>query len=382
MAADTFTITLFSDVHCDKFNNTFTSFTNSLPIPIDISSGRYEVGLVEIGFQSEVVPKVKEITPIAPPPPTPSNDTISPQNIQIWWKETIQNLFTYADRKSLIGLISYINEALEKEKRFSLTIFEELLDREILKFKVVFRWDGDHWLEITPEFAQLIGFTDTKIPEGEHIGAPVDASIYDKLGKPGGVEINVCRYHPTTVVTKPIQPGFVDFIDKWEEAINIPQVSFVLLYEYSGDLVFLEVNLNEGFEKMQLSPKMNQLMNLPDEYVFDHTILLSFPISNFVPVPPVPPPTPIIVDPNKFVYISCDIVEQQVCGASLLPVLKVLPRNKDKTFVQQRFEPVTFLPSLRQLVNSVTVCISSRNMQPLPVTKESTYCILSFKLAV
>lgn len=381
MASDAFTITLFSDIDSDKFNNSSTSFTNSVPIPIDLSSGMYEIGLVEIGFESEAVTPVEEAThSIQLNAPIQSND-IPAQEIQIWWKQTVENTFNYTARKSLIGLISFINEALGKEKRFSLTIFEELLDQETIKFKVAFRLDGASWLEITPEFAQLIGFTNTTIPEGAQIGSPVDLSIYDKLGKPGNVEINVCNSQKVTVMTEPIPPGFEIFLDKWTEAINIPTASFGLLHEYSEELVFLEVIVYSDHEKMQLSPKMNQLMNLPDDYVFDHTILLSFPISNFFPNPPVPPPTPIIIDPDKFVYISCNAVEQQVCGGSLLPVLKVLPRNKDKTFVQQRFEPVTFLPSLRQLVNSVRVCISNRNMQPLPMSNEPTYCVLSFKLA-
>jgi hypothetical protein len=132
-------------------------------------------------------------------------------------------------------------------------------------------------------------------------------------------------------------------------------------------------------ETMQLSPTMNELLNLKKNYIFDKSITLTVPKSNFIPSPTPPPPTPIIVDPDKFTYVLCDLIEPQILGGSLIPALAVLPRGTNIVAVREKYNPVSFLTPRRQLVSSVTIRLVDRNLNPLPLSKETSVCTLKFQ---
>ena len=377
---ENFNLTLFSDVDSDKFTNTSTSFTNSLPFPLDLSEGRLEVGLAEIKFQSDAPPAPPSLT-ATPVTVKKSVMPIGPQDITVW--EQVESIIrcTYPGRHTLSGFIGSINTEIAKEGKLDLKFQEKVISDSKSQFTVTFKRDIKSWIQITQEFAELIGLKSLRIEEGTTTGEPVDDSIYDKLGKPDSTEFKICHFIQTVVKTAATTGvGFDTFLDVWENAIStLKFASIGFSHSYSGDFVILEVLMYTEGEKMKLSPIMNELINQARDYIFDHTVVLTFPKSNFIPTPTPPTPKPIFVDPNKFTYVLCDFIEPQIAGSALIPALAVLPRASTKTLVEKTFDPVYYVTPLRQVVSSVTVRIVNRNLVTLKPDEEISSCTLRFR---
>jgi hypothetical protein len=384
-----FYITCFSDVDRDKYsNNNSTDFTNSLPLPIDTSDGQYEIGLKHIRFQSKT-----------PAPTNLGEETsqhmtlnvlkgplVGPQLIKIWKKS--RGVYTYKTPYHIThynAFLTGINEFLKTTKLKLSFYMSPISDTEEV-VTVDFEMDKEHWLDIPAFFSKLIGQSTTRLFPGKIKGKPVPISLYNELGEPQSVILEVCHLYLIEETMKPpIEFGFEPFLHAWADELEKSAMTYGteigLIHEYVGNNIFLEVICYDADERMQISPEMNKLLTLPDQYVFERDTSLIFPLKNFEPIVPPIPPTPIIIDPEKFTYIICDISESQVIAGRHVSSLAVLAREPNLTIVSKEFESVSYTPLKRQLVNAIRIKITNRDLICLPTADRTipTYCMLHIR---
>lgn len=375
-------MSLFSDVDCDKFpSNSPVDFRNSVPIPFDLTRGDYEVGLKDILFES-LPPKQKKVTqPVKPTKVADTKGPIGDQSIDVNHKLSTRFEFEYPTRISFNGYVAAINEGIQKTAPHLGLTFQFRSIKEKAKIKVTLQESGGRWIELSEQLANLIGFKDRKITHGEHEGDLVLQSAYDDAGKPDLAELFSCHLEAKETVMKAPDWGVRNFINSWLSALEAIKVESIgIRHKITGDDVFLTVYMYVPEETMKLPVAMNNLLNLPTSYSFSGTTNIIVPKSKFEkpPLPPPPSPPP-VYDPEKFLYVICDVGEDQIVGSCLVPALATLPREKDKKLIQQTFVPVSYVNSRRQLVSSIGVRITNRNLQNLSPSDVQTYCTLHFK---
>jgi hypothetical protein len=387
---DNYFVTLFSDMNQEYFKNSTTSFTNLLPVTLDATEGQFEIGLKEVRFLSHPAPtsflqaeKVSTVQPIE----NLKGPLVGPQPINLWVKsKAIFNFSSKSHIKGYTNFISAVNLFLETtELKFEIDMFI-LSDIELL-IKFSLDVGSDHWLEIPEFFATMTGLDSTRIPNGKSQGKPVPFSIYETLGEPQELKILLCHIYLDKELMNPSKEfGFEPFLNEWANALERSSErfgsEFGLLHEYIDDNVFLEVICYDKEESMMVSFGMNRLMNLPDNYVFKGETNLIIPLKNFEPIiPPPTPPIPIVIDPEKFVYILCNVCEVQAIGGKHVPALTVLPREDGLKTVSKIFDSVFYTPLIRQLVRSIDIKITNRNLVCLPSADKDfpSYCVLHIR---
>jgi hypothetical protein len=390
---DNYFIALFSDVDQDIFQNSSTSFVNTLPVPIDTNDGQFEIGLKELRFQSNPAPasslqslKINNVQPIE----NLKGPLVGPQPINLWVKS--KAIFNFASKSHIKGYTNFItavNIFLETtELKFEIEM--AILSNIELLIKFSLDKGNDHWIDVPEFFATMTGLDSTRIPNGNSQGKPVPLSIYETLGEPQELKIVLCHIYLDKEIMNPSKEfGFEPFLNEWANALERSSErfgsEFGLLHEYIDDNVFLEVICYDKEESMMVSFAMNRLMNLPDNYVFKGETNLIIPLSNFAPIPPPPiPPTPIVVDPEKFVYIICSVSEAQVVGGKHVSALAVMPREENIITVSKVFESVLYTPLIRQLISSIGIKITNRNLVCLPSSKKEfpSYCLLHIRRSI
>jgi len=83
---------------------------------------------------------------------------------------------------------------------------------------------------------------------------------------------------------------------------------------------------------------------------------------------------------NAYIHIISDLIENQFVAGSMLECFRTLPDTNGDVFYD--FAPVLYMTPKRQLVSSIGIKITDRDLNPLPASKTPTMAILHFRAKI
>lgn len=133
--------------------------------------------------------------------------------------------------------------------------------------------------------------------------------------------------------------------------------------------------------KFHLPQAINIYLGIESDFIFEKDYTeIPIPRGPDTPIiPPQPEPNVPIIDSNIGIVL-CDIVQPQVIGGTLAPVLRILRFNSDlKGTHDVKFSPVSYLTLQKTDISSIQIRIVNSVGQVLPSSNNQTIAVLHFR---